>query len=98
MAGTKVPWRGLVTSVQPRIFLTRSSDERSHTYQGYVLRLNGTIDDVDRPFIVAIGAGAYAKHQFRVGDTVGALPYLTGRRARNPGTCRFPSRRTSPPW
>jgi hypothetical protein len=30
-----------VTAVQPRIVLTRSFDERSHSYLGYVLRLEG---------------------------------------------------------
>lgn len=33
----KISWQGLVVSVQPRIRLTRSFDERSHTYLGYYL-------------------------------------------------------------
>jgi len=70
MPGPKVPWRGHVVSVQPRILLTRSFDERSHTYQGYVLRMVGTLGGIDREFIVALGEGAHAKHQFCVGDTV----------------------------
>jgi hypothetical protein len=28
----KIPWRGVLTSVQPRIRLTRSFDQLSHTY------------------------------------------------------------------
>jgi hypothetical protein len=58
-AATKITWSGRLTSVQPRIRLNRSFDERTHTYQGYVLRVDGTI-----------GEGAQAKHTFTVGDTV----------------------------
>ena len=39
----KVAWSGSVTAIQPRIRLTRSFDERSHTYLGYLLRVEGTI-------------------------------------------------------
>jgi len=67
---SKVAWSGNLTSVQPRIRLNRSFDQRSHTYQGYVLRVNGTIGDDAREFLVAIGEGAQAKHGFAVGDTV----------------------------
>ena len=56
--------------MQPRIRLTRSFDERYHTYQGYVLRVQGAIGDEAREFIVAIAEGAQAKHGFRVGDAV----------------------------
>jgi hypothetical protein len=66
----KVSWRGTVTSVQPRIRLTRSFDERSHTYQGYVLHVHGTLGDQERDFIVAVGESAHAKHAFRTGDAV----------------------------
>ena len=66
----KVPWSGVLTSVQPRIRLTRSFDERSHTYQGYVLRVRGTIGEEQREFVVAVGQGAHERHQLRVGDVV----------------------------
>ena len=69
-AATKIAWSGRLTSVQPRIRLNRSFDERTHTYQGYVLRVDGTIGEEAREFIVAIGEGAQAKHAFMVGDTV----------------------------
>jgi hypothetical protein len=36
-------WEGEVLSVQPRIRLTRSFDQRSHSYLGYVLRMHGTL-------------------------------------------------------
>lgn len=66
----KIAWSGVLTSVQPRIRLTRSFDQRSHTYQGYVLRVRGTIGDEARELSVAIGEAAHAKHGLRVGDTV----------------------------
>lgn len=64
----KVAWHGAITSVQPRIRLLRSFDERNHSYLGYVLCLQGTIGDEARQFIVAVGEGAHAKHRFHVGD------------------------------
>jgi hypothetical protein len=69
----KTSWRGIVTSVQPRIRLTRSFDERSHTYQGYVLTLQGLIDEDEREFRVATGEGAHRKHQFQIGDQLSGL-------------------------
>ncbi|MCX7428995.1 MAG: hypothetical protein NTW96_25635 [Planctomycetia bacterium] len=68
--GARIAWAGRIISVQPRIVLMRSFDERSHSYLGYVLRLDGTIGGEDRHFLIAIGKAAHAKHQFRLGDTV----------------------------
>ena len=65
---TKIDWTGTTRSVQPRIRLTRSFDERSHSYLGYVLRVEGTLGEEDREFIVGVGKGAHEKHQFRAGD------------------------------
>ena len=53
----KIPWTGVITSVQPRIRLNRSFDERIHSYQGYMLRIDGHIGDEQREFIVAVGEG-----------------------------------------
>jgi len=39
----KMEWSGTVTAVQPRIRLTRSFDQSSHTYLGYLLRIAGTL-------------------------------------------------------
>jgi hypothetical protein len=64
----KIAWGGTVAAVQPRIRLTRSFDQRSHTYQGYVLRVQGVIGDEHREFVVAIGEAAHAKHRLRAGD------------------------------
>lgn len=69
-AGTKVAWTGVLTSVQPRIRLTRSYDQRDHSYLGYVLGVRGTVGAEERDFVVAVGEKAHADHQFRVGDRV----------------------------
>lgn len=68
--GGKLAWEGEVISVQPRIRLTRSFDQRSHSYLGYVLRVRGSLDGEDREFVVAVGKAAHAKHQFRAGDRI----------------------------
>ena len=51
----------------------RSFDERSHTYLGFVLRVDGDIETQSRQFLVAIGERAHAQHQFRVGDRVSGV-------------------------
>ena len=66
----KVFWSGRVVAVQPRIRLMRSFDERSHSYQGYVLRIDGTIADEPGEFMIAIGKAAQAKHRFQAGMEV----------------------------
>ena len=68
--GQKLGWEGRLTSVQPRIRLLRSFDQRSHSYLGYVLRVNGAIGAESREFSLAVGRGAQAKYGFRVGDLV----------------------------
>ena len=67
---------GCTVSIQPRIRLSRSFDQRSHSYLGYALRVCGRIGSEDREFLVGVGEGAHAKHQFRAGDMVSgeALP------------------------
>jgi hypothetical protein len=65
----KIPWNGVLISVQPRIRLGRSFDQRAHTYLGYTLSVRGRIGSEDREFLVGVGEGAHAKHQFRAGDT-----------------------------
>ncbi len=72
----KIPWNGVLLSVQPRIRLSRSFDQRSHTYLGYALKVRGSIGGEGREFLVGVGEGAHAKHHFRAGDNVSgdALP------------------------
>lgn len=67
----KVAWRGRVISVQPRIRLLRSFDERTHSYLGYVLEIMGTMANREGiTFQIAVGQGAHEKHRFRVGDEI----------------------------
>ena len=54
--------------VQSRIRLTRSFDQRYHTYLGYVLSVAGVAGDSEGEFTVALGKGAQAKHGFRAED------------------------------
>lgn len=77
----KIPWSGVLISVQPRIRLNRSFDQRSHTYLGYSLRVRGYIGGEAREFLVGVGEGAHAKHQLRAGDSVSgdALPVVDPR-------------------
>jgi hypothetical protein len=67
---TKTAWSGRIISVQPRIRLTRSFDQRSHTYLGYALFIEGVIGDETSHFSIGIGKAAQQKHQFQVGDEV----------------------------
>jgi hypothetical protein len=69
----KIAWSGTVTAIQPRIRLTRSFDEQSHTYLGYMLRIDGTVRGESADFRVGIGSGPHAKHQLRIGDQVEGL-------------------------
>lgn len=66
----KLIWQGILIAIQPRIRLTRSFDERSHSYLGYALRIQGTIGEEEREFLVGIGKAAQAKHRFRAGDVL----------------------------
>jgi hypothetical protein len=68
--GAKVGWRGTLLAVQPRIRLTRSFDQRHHSYLGYVLFLRGAVAGEARAFSIGIGKSAQAKHAFRAGDEV----------------------------
>ena len=75
-AGEKIVWQGVLLSVQPRIRLTRSFDQRSHTYLGYALKVSGRVGSEAREFLVGVGQGAHAKHHFQAGNAVSgdALP------------------------
>jgi hypothetical protein len=63
----RLAWSGRIVAVQPRIRLMRSFDERYHSYQGYILRINGRCGDQIGEFLIAVGKGAHEKHQFCVG-------------------------------
>jgi hypothetical protein len=66
----KVHWSGRIIAVQPRIRLTRSFDERYHSYQGFVLLMDGVCGGSAGEFVVAIGKAAQEKHGFRTGMEV----------------------------
>jgi len=70
MNAEKIPWRGIVVGVQPRIRLTRSFDQRHHAYLGFSLRLKGEIAGEQREFLLGIGEGAQQKHAFQAGFEV----------------------------
>jgi hypothetical protein len=80
----KIRWAGRIVSVQPRIGLTRSFDERYHRYSGYCLFLNGIVGDEEREFSVGIGKVVQAKHQFQAGDEASgeAVPVADPRKER----------------
>jgi hypothetical protein len=61
---------GTIISIQPRIRLTRSFDEVSHTYLGYAITLEGEINNQHNTFSIGIGKAAHAKHQFKVNDVI----------------------------
>ncbi|MBN2202206.1 hypothetical protein JW777_09655 [bacterium] len=69
----KVSWSGLIESIQSRIRLLRSLDQREHNYLGYNLRIKGQIGGNTGEFIVAVGPGAQDKHKFRVGFRLAAV-------------------------
>ena len=69
----RVVWSGRIVAVQPRIRLRRSFDERHHSYQGYVLRVDGTCGDANGDFQIAVGKAAHEKHQFRAGMILSGL-------------------------
>jgi hypothetical protein len=60
----KQAWQGQLMSVQPRIRLLRSFDQRSHSYLGYVLSVEGMIGNEEREFLVGIGKGAQQSMRF----------------------------------
>jgi hypothetical protein len=66
----KSTFKGTIISIQPRIRLTRSFDEASHTYLGYAITLEGEIDDQHNNVSIGIGKAAHAKHQFKVNDVI----------------------------
>ncbi len=71
----KIPWSGRLVSVQPRIRLWRSFNQFQHTYQGYVLGVEGKIAGETREFLVAVGKGAHVKHRFQAGMEVSGLSH-----------------------
>lgn len=69
----KVAWSGRIVSIQPRIRLMRSFDERHHSYQGYVLRVDGTCGNENGEFQISVGKATQAKHRFSAGMEASGL-------------------------
>ena len=69
----KMSWQGTLLSVQPRIKLMRSFDQRNHSYLGYTLLLQGRIGESDGEFLIAIGKAAQEKYKFQAGDVVSGV-------------------------
>ena len=78
----QITWSGVVVSIQPRIRLTRSFDQRSHSYLGYVVQLDGVADGERRTVSIAITEAAHAKHRIQVGDALSG----TGEPVADPST------------
>ena len=66
----KLFFEGEIISVQPRIRLLRSFDERSHSYLGYLLGISGVIGGEKGDFRVGIGKALQAKYNLAVGFRV----------------------------
>ena len=66
----KLSFTGKITSIQPRIRLTRSFDEASHTYLGYAITIDRTIDNLETTFSIGIVKAAQAKFNFKVNDII----------------------------
>lgn len=52
---SKLQFNGTIISIQPRIRLTRSFDESSHSYLGYAIEIAGLIDGDKKDFSIGIG-------------------------------------------
>lgn len=87
----KTAWQGTLFAVQPRIRLACSFDQRSHSYLGYALQVQGTIGKDEREFTVGVGKAAQAKHQFRAGDIVSGKAQPVADEKRNPSSFTRPA-------
>jgi hypothetical protein len=67
--GQKQEFSGAITAVKARTRLLRSFDQIHHSYPGYVLVLDGTVDGLPAEELrIAVGPKAHEQHQFRIGD------------------------------
>jgi len=83
----KLPFRGAVISIQPRIRIHRSFDEMGHQYLGYALHLQGWVGDTEEErFSIGIGKAAQGKHQFKIRDVISGqcLPVTEEKRMLEP--------------
>ncbi len=66
----KIKWRGDIIAIQPRIRPGRSFDQRSHSYLGYSLCVDGFLEGESRTFSVGIGKALHQKFELQAGDAV----------------------------
>jgi len=66
-SAAKVAWSGRVMSIQSRIRLIRSSDERSHSYLGYGLCIDVTCVGEAGEFLVTVGEAAPETRRLQTG-------------------------------
>jgi len=67
---SKLSFRGVIISIQPRIRLTRSFDQAYHNYLGYAIKINGTIENQPTTFSIGIGKTVQAKFHLRVNNVI----------------------------
>ena len=68
---TKIEWQGKIVSIQPRTNVWRYVlDNRTHSYHGYNLFLDGAVDGVDCPFSIAISEKQQQSNGFHIGDVI----------------------------
>jgi len=67
MSDKKFTWKGKLISIQPRIRLIRSFDERQHNYLGYILLIDGEIKGEEKRFSIGIGKTTQVKYEFQSG-------------------------------
>jgi hypothetical protein len=66
MTDAKIAFKGIIISVQPRIRLMRSFDERSHNYLGYALFIRDLIYDpaeLDHQKVDGVPARILSRHR-----------------------------------
>lgn len=102
MAGDRVAWKGKLLAVQPRILLTRAFDQRSHTYLGYTLVVEGRLGGKRGRFRIGIGSAAQARLDLRAGDEIAGRSLPVARPALESvdyyrTTGLTPGRRSPPP-
>ncbi len=69
-AGRKLPFRGRVGAVRPRVSATVRFGDRRHVYEGWVLIVEGEVDGAAGGFAVGVGVATMRKHAFRGGDQI----------------------------
>lgn len=74
----KIAWSGRIVSVQPRIRLLRSFDQRHQGYHGFILCVEGMCGELKGEFLVAVGKGAQEKHRFCAGMELSGLSLPVG--------------------